>query len=296
MVSTPTRLLAMCLGPEAGGLGPHDVQPRAAVQHGLGKGDVVRRGGKLHGVLPSHRHALHRGDGPRHQVQHGHDRNDQQAVLRHRAGEGRQQDGESPDGELIEHRGGDEQRHRARQRHIHELVHDQQQRRGRREHDHEPIGPDLRDHDLGRPDRHDQQMLDGPRFVEHLFPTCSVDVGGVRYHPVEIEKDGVVSLSSNHRPDLGLLHRSLPIEFHCGNASFWLSLRAAMATCFIRELAQGRASGAGAIFDVRAGHPPWPSCLWCLGTQWLDLNQRERAFAGPCFQKGPKSGGDDART
>ena len=65
MVSTPTRLLAMCLGPEAGGLGPHDVQPRAAAQHGLGKGDVVRRGGKLHGVLPSHRHALHRGDGPR---------------------------------------------------------------------------------------------------------------------------------------------------------------------------------------------------------------------------------------
>jgi hypothetical protein len=89
------------------------------------------------------------------------------------------------------------------------------------QHDHEPIGPDLRDHDVsagltGMTSR----GSDGPRFVEHLFPTCSVDVGGVRYHPVEIEKDGVVSLSSNHRPDLGLLHRSLPIEFHCGNASF----------------------------------------------------------------------------
>lgn len=52
---------------------------------------------------------------------------------------------------------------------------------------------------------------------------------------------------------------------------------------FIRELAQGRASRAVAIFDVRAGHPPWPSCLWCLGTQWFDLNQRElRSQAHAC--------------
>src|SRR5215470_16509310 len=46
-------------------------------------------------------------------------------------------------------------------------------------------------------------------FVEHLFPTRCMNVGGVRYHTVEVKKYGVVPLASDHAAALGLPHRPL---------------------------------------------------------------------------------------
>ena len=34
-------------------------------------------------------------------------------------------------------------------------------------------------------------------FVEHLFPTRRVEAGGVRYHAVEVKKDGVVLVAAD---------------------------------------------------------------------------------------------------
>jgi hypothetical protein len=34
-------------------------------------------------------------------------------------------------------------------------------------------------------------------FVEHLFPTRRVEAGGVRYHAVEVKKDGVVVVAAD---------------------------------------------------------------------------------------------------
>src|SRR5262249_31162861 len=45
-------------------------------------------------------------------------------------------------------------------------------------------------------------------LVEHLFPTGRVEAGGVRYHTVEVEKDGVVLVARDHAPAVGL-HRPL---------------------------------------------------------------------------------------
>src|SRR5262249_4114112 len=46
-------------------------------------------------------------------------------------------------------------------------------------------------------------------LVEHLFPTGRVEAGGVRYHTVEVEKDGVVLVAGDHAPAVGLPHRTL---------------------------------------------------------------------------------------
>ena len=48
-------------------------------------------------------------------------------------------------------------------------------------------------------------------LVEHLFPTSRVQVGGVRYHPVQVKKDGVVLAAGDHTSAHGLSHRSLPV-------------------------------------------------------------------------------------
>src|SRR5215468_7608999 len=45
-------------------------------------------------------------------------------------------------------------------------------------------------------------------LVEHLFPTGRVEVGGVRYHTVEVKKDGLVLVAGDHAPADGL-HRPL---------------------------------------------------------------------------------------
>src|SRR5258708_18227006 len=46
-------------------------------------------------------------------------------------------------------------------------------------------------------------------LVKHLFPASCVDAGRVRYHPVEVEQDGVVSVAGDQTSAAGLSHRSL---------------------------------------------------------------------------------------
>src|SRR5258708_19808816 len=46
-------------------------------------------------------------------------------------------------------------------------------------------------------------------LVKHLFPASCVDAGRVRYHPVEVEQDGVVPVAGDQTSAAGLSHRSL---------------------------------------------------------------------------------------
>jgi hypothetical protein len=45
-------------------------------------------------------------------------------------------------------------------------------------------------------------------FVEHLFPTCGMEVGGVRYYTVEVKKRGLVLVATDTLA-LGLPHEAL---------------------------------------------------------------------------------------
>jgi len=42
--------------------------------------------------------------------------------------------------------------------------------------------------------------------VKHVFPTFSMQVGGVRYYAVEVKKDGIVTIPGQRMASLGLLH------------------------------------------------------------------------------------------
>jgi hypothetical protein len=46
-------------------------------------------------------------------------------------------------------------------------------------------------------------------LVEHLFPASCVDAGRIRYHPVEVEKHGVVPVAYEQDSAAGVWHRSL---------------------------------------------------------------------------------------
>ena len=48
-------------------------------------------------------------------------------------------------------------------------------------------------------------------LVEHLFPTRRVQVGGVRYHTVEVKKDGVVLVAGDRRLLLGCRINRSPV-------------------------------------------------------------------------------------
>jgi hypothetical protein len=48
---------------------------------------------------------------------------------------------------------------------------------------------------------------------------CRVNVGGVCYHTVEVEKRGVILVAGNYAPALWLLHRSLSLYLP-GRADF----------------------------------------------------------------------------
>src|SRR5215468_404453 len=79
-------------------------------------------------------------------------------------------------------------------------------------------------------------------LVEHLFPTGRVDVGGVRYHTVEVKKDGVVPVAGDHTPAVGLPHRSL--------------------SCYQRTSLKGRANALNHSWAQRAGATTTSKSSW----------------------------------
>jgi hypothetical protein len=46
-------------------------------------------------------------------------------------------------------------------------------------------------------------------FVEHLFPTSGVELGGIGNHTVEVKKDGIILITVDH-PTFRLRHRLSP--------------------------------------------------------------------------------------
>ncbi|CAM2150335.1 hypothetical protein PT2222_230056 [Paraburkholderia tropica] len=140
---------------------PDDRDARAAKQDRLSQLDEVRGGRGEHDVLHELGHAFARRAAAREHLQRQQHEHEQHAELRHAARERRHEDAHRGRGEQMQRRAREKQRDRSFDRHMQRAAHDEREReRGGHQH-HDPHRPDLRDHDLGRRDRHHQQMLDG---------------------------------------------------------------------------------------------------------------------------------------
>ena len=106
-------------------------------------------------------HALARTEGAGKHLQREQYQHREHSELWHRAGHGGHEDAQRSRGEEMQRSAGQKQRNRTRNRHAQRPLYDgQQSERGRQQH-HQSHGPDFAEHDLGRRDRHYQQMLNG---------------------------------------------------------------------------------------------------------------------------------------